>query len=296
MKTLLFLLFSAFPIVNAFSQNPADSLRDIGELENAVELYRIQYQNDPADNFNTYNYACALSLTRNVDSAFHYLDLAIANDTNAQAFNDADFYFLLEDPRWDSLQNVMIERIEKKYGVYENVELTKELWTMKIKDQAFYYHVFKAKNEYTKSAIWELKTLLNNQNLERLEEIIETYGWPTISMVKGNAAGTVFLIIQHADLETQKKYLPVMRAAADKGEANWSSLALLIDRIEIREGRKQIYGSQIIRNEDGSFNLDKLIEPEYVNQRRLSVGLGPIEDYVSRWDIEWTIEQKTKEE
>ena len=135
---------------------------------------------------------------------------------------------------------------------------------------------------------------INEENLDRIIEIIDTKGWPKKSVVKEDAALTVFLVIQHADLETQKKYLPIMKEAANNGEADWSSLALLIDRVNLGEGKEQIYGSQIYRNEDGSFYVKDLEEPEYVNQRRKEVGLGPIEDYLSRYGIEWTVEQKEK--
>ena len=94
----------------------------------------------------------------------------------------------------------------------------------------------------------------------------------------------------------QKKYLPLMKEAANNGEASWSSLALLIDRVNLREGKEQIYGSQIYRHKDGSYYVKDLKEPEYVNQRRKEVGLGAIEDYVGRWGIEWTIEQKEQKE
>ena len=60
------------------------------------------------------------------------------------------------------------------------------------------------------------------------------------------------------------------------------------------EGKEQIYGSQIYENEDGSFYVKDLQEPEYVNQRRREVGLGPIEDYVGHYGIEWIVEQKEK--
>lgn len=266
---LVFLISSQF----AFNQvSPADSLREIGLLDEAIEQYDIMYQFNPNDYENTYNYACALALNQQIDSALKYLEIAIIDGVDLSAFNDPDFYFLIEEPRWDSLQNIMIEKLEKQYGAYKNVGLSKELWTMKIKDQAFYYHERLAEDKVTKSAIWELTTLLNEQKLQRLNEIINDYGYPTNSLVGGSAAGAVFLIIQHANLETQKKYLPLMKKAVDEGEANASNLALLIDRIEIREGRKQIYGSQIIQNEDGSFNLDTLFEPEYVNQRRATMG------------------------
>ena len=139
-----------------------------------------------------------------------------------------------------------------------------------------------------------MKKKINEENLDRIIEIIDTKGWPKKSVVKEDAALTVFLVIQHADLETQKKYLPIMKEAANNREADWSSLALLIDRVNLGEGKEQIYGSQIYRNEDGSFYVKDLEEPEYVNQRRKEVGLGPIEDYLSRYGIEWTVEQKEK--
>ena len=165
---------------------------------------------------------------------------------------------------------------------------------MKLKDQAFYYHEEITENKLSKAAIWELKHKLNKENLARLEEIIEEFGWPSNSLVKGSAAQAAFLIVQHADLATQKKYLPLMREAADNGEASWASLALLIDRIEMREGRPQVFGSQITGDGNGNLSVYEIKDPEYVNQRRKEVGLGPIEEYIKIWDLEWTVEQKEK--
>ena len=302
-QTILTLTIGILIIGNAFGQqfekSKADRLREEGNLKLAIEEYAKIYEKDSTNRNNTYNYACALALDRQIDTAFHYLNVATAKDTSVQTLNDPDFYFLVEDERWRELQNKLIERVEIKFGKYEDVDLSKELWTMKVKDQAFYYHLDVADKTVGRespiiSALWELKKKINDQNLDRIIEIIDTQGWPKKSVVKGSAASTVFLIIQHSDIETQKKYLPLMKEAADNGEANWSSLALLIDRDNLREGKEQIYGSQIYRNEDGSFYVKDLQEPESVNQRRKEVGLGPIEDYVGRWGIEWTIEQKEK--
>lgn len=286
---LTLVLFQSFA-----QQSPADSLREIGQLNEAIKQYAIQYAENPDDKYNTYNYACALALTQQIDSAFHYLNISLIGDTTARPLNDPDFYFLLKDPRWEALENEMITRIEKAFSPYKYPDLAKELWRMKIKDQAFYFHSDIADNELDRSAIWELKRKLNEENLSRLEEIIKKYGWPKQSEVGGMAASSVFLVIQHADLTTQKKYLPIMTEAANNNEAQWSSLALLIDRINMREGKPQIYGSQINGNSDGTFEVYQIENPEYVNQRRAEVGLGPIEDYVKIWNIEWTIEQKTK--
>jgi len=280
-------------------KSKADSLRDAGDLIKAIEVYAELYKENPANKSNTYNYACALALNHQIDTAFHYLNIATANDTSVQALNDPDFYYLTKDKRWADVENTLVERVEAKFGKYEDLALSKELWKMKITDQAFYYHVEIAdklteRNRVVTSAIWETKELLNQKNVARIEEIIDEKGWPKKSIIKGSAASTVFLVIQHADIAIQEKYLPLMREAADAGEANWSSLALLIDRVNLRQGKEQIYGSQINRKEDGSFYVNDLQEPEYVNQRRAEVGLGPIEEYVKHWGMEWTVPQKSK--
>lgn len=280
-------------------KSKADSLRDLGKLDESLKEFSKIYQAKPTNRLNTYNYACALALLGHKDSAFHYLNIATANDSIVSALNDPDFYMLLEDERWSKLENEIIPRTEAKYKPYKNPELAKELWRMKIKDQAYYYHIKIARKQNgNKSpiirALWELKSKINAANVARLTEIIESGGWPRSSEVGGMAANSAFLIVQHADINVQKKYLPLMRAAADAGEARWSALALLIDRVDLREGKKQTYGSQIYSNDDGSYYVKDLKDPEYVNQRRKKVGLSPIEQYVKRWDIEWKIEQKEK--
>lgn len=297
--TLFLLLITTGLFAQRPQPTPADSLRDAGDIKGAIEWYAQEFQKNPDNRNNSYNYACALSIDRQIDTAFQILKIAIAKDTSVQALNDPDFYNLIEDERWTEIEDHLVKHVEAKYGKYENLPLSKELWKMKIKDQAFYYHLEVAdkvagRNSPVVSAIWETKRLINDQNLKRIIEIIDTQGWPKKSIIKGSAASTVFLIIQHSEPEVQRKYLPIMKAAADEGEASWRSLALLIDRVNLGEDKPQIYGSQIGRKDDGTFYVLDLEEPEYVNQRRKKVGLGPIQDYVKLWDIEWTVEQKEK--
>ena len=295
-------LFTCLHLI-AFAQmperSPADSLYDAGELKAAIERYAADFARYPDSSYVGYNYACALALDGQIDTAFHFLRLATARDTSVRVLTDPDFYALQKDERWTAFEDDMIARVEEKYGEYENLPLVRELWNMKLKDQAFYYHLRVAEKQGGRynpvsKAIWELKSKLNDANVARLVEIIDEYGWPEKSLVKGTAAQAAFLIIQHADIEVQQKYLPLMRTAADEGEASWSSLALLIDRTNLRTGKPQVYGSQIYRNDDGSYYVKDLEEPQYVNQRRREVGLPPIEDYVKRWNIEWDIEQLEK--
>lgn len=301
---LLFFLFSFlfFNLLQAqnFQPSIADSLREEGQMDKAIEEYQKIFKADPDNRNNTYNYACALALNWQRDSAFHYLNLAIKNDTSVQPLNDPDFIFLIEDERWKGIEDLLVERVEKKYGEYGKLELAKELWRLKIKDQAFYYHLDVAEKQGGRhtpviKALWHAKKMINEETLNRIEEIIAEHGWPKKSDVKGSAASTVFLIIQHADLDVQLKYLPMMKEAVANGEANGSSLALLIDRTNLRQGIKQIYGSQIGRDkETGDMYVQALDDPDNVEDRRKEIGLGPLSEYCKRFGFEWDLDAYKK--
>ena len=133
-------------------------------------------------------------------------------------------------------------------------------------------------------------------NLLIIRKILDERGWLGKDIIGSDGNMTLFLVIQHADIEVQKKYLPMMREAVKKGNAEPSALALLEDRVALREGRKQIYGSQVDQDpKTGEYYISPLYDPVNVDKRRAEVGLGPLQDYVSRWDIKWNVEGYKKE-
>ena len=136
-------------------------------------------------------------------------------------------------------------------------------------------------------AAWERQNAIDAANMQRLEEIILEVGWPRRSVVGSDAAMGAFLILQHADLETQKEYLLVFRKAVDAGEATASSYALLYDRVLMREGERQVYGSQLRRNEaTGEWFLWPIEAEEQVDDRRAALGMSPLEDYLGGFPFE----------
>ena len=65
-----------------------------------------------------------------------------------------------------------------------------------------------------------------------------------------------------------------------------------LEIIWLGQGKRQIYGSQIGRDQEtGDFYVSPLIDPENVDKRRAEVGLGPLADYVGHWDMTWDIEK-----
>jgi hypothetical protein len=129
-----------------------------------------------------------------------------------------------------------------------------------------------------------------------VSDILDKRGWLGEDVVGQQGNSALFLVIQHADLKTQQKYLPMMREAVKTGRANASSLALLEDRVALRQGKMQIYGSQVgTDNSTGLHYVFPMEDPDNVDKRRAEVGLEPLAEYVSEWDIVWNVEQYKKD-
>lgn len=131
-----------------------------------------------------------------------------------------------------------------------NKTLAAQLDSIYEDDQRFRIEV----DEIVKNNRWDsdtvqghLKMIVEKDSINfiKVKSILEQYGWLGAEAVgkKGNAA--LFLVIQHSNLQTQEKYLPMMRAAVKSGNANGSDLALLEDRVLLSQGKKHIYGSQV---------------------------------------------------
>ena len=130
-------------------------------------------------------------------------------------------------------------------------------------------------------------------NTVKVTSILDNYGWLGIDEVGENGNNSLFLVIQHSGLETQEKYLPMMRGAVKSGKALGSDLAFLEDRVALRQGGKQIYGSQLYRNnETGKFYFAPIADELNVNKRRKEVGLGSIEDRAREFGFEYEVDAK----
>jgi hypothetical protein len=148
-------------------------------------------------------------------------------------------------------------------------------------------HLRNTINENRHRGFQRMKSI-DSLNQIKIKRILDERGWLGPEIIGERGTETLFLVIQHADLDYQLQYLPMMREAVINGNAKGSNLALLEDRVALGQGKKQIYGSQIHRNaETGEYYVAPLENPEEVNLRRAEVGLGRIEDYVKRWNIVW---------
>ena len=126
----------------------------------------------------------------------------------------------------------------------------------------------------------------DNDNQKYVLNVLAQFGWIDYRIVGFNASAALFLVVQHADSAIQEKYLPLLKQAVKEKKAFGHDLALLEDRVFLRRGQKQIYGSQIQCDSSGNNCWILPIEDERnVDQRRKDVGLQPLADYVKHWNI-----------
>ncbi len=127
----------------------------------------------------------------------------------------------------------------------------------------------------------------DSQNLIRVNTILTKYGWLGPQKVGITGSQALFLVIQHADLQTQQNYLPMIRTAEKNGEILSSNLAILEDRINMRTGKKQVYGSQgFTDKQTGKTYIYPVADVDHLDERRKVMGMQPMKDYAKNWDAE----------
>jgi hypothetical protein len=80
----------------------------------------------------------------------------------------------------------------------------------------------------------------------------------------------------------------VLERAVQKGDARGSNLALLVDRIQMGNGRPQVYGSQVVFI-NGVYSVYKIKDEQNVDKRRAAMGMQPLEEYLKSWNIDYKL-------
>ncbi|RZJ53421.1 MAG: hypothetical protein EOO44_08535 [Flavobacterium sp.] len=271
------------------------------DFKSSVFYYKEAFKKEHKNASDLYNAACSAALQNDKKNAFNWLNLAVDNgyESITHMKIDSDLKSLQNQKEWEKL----LARFQKKLDVLEanyDKPLQKELLTIYKEDQEIrseFMVVYKDPKS-DKKKIDSLGKIMNYKdsiNLIKIVKILDEKGWVGPDVVGSQANQTLFLVIQHADIKNQQKYLPMMHEAVKKGNAKGSSLALLEDRVALRENRKQIYGSQFsMMQGKGQFVLP-LEDPDNVDKRRAEVGLGPLADYLKQWNIAWDVEAYKKE-
>ncbi|MBL9187279.1 MAG: hypothetical protein JNK23_07365 [Opitutaceae bacterium] len=252
--------------------------------------------------YDLFNGARAAALAAKPDVALDWLEKAVAlgwaNPANMQS--NPDLVSLHARPRWAA---VLSEARAKRKVLDAKIDkpLRTELRAILDADQRGRQQIAEIEKQFGRDSVpmrelWKKIEEADRANLAKVTAILDSRGWLGPEVVGSDGSSALFLVIQHANPETQRKYLPMMRAAAKDGRAQASSLALLEDRVALGEGRRQTFGSQIGTDaKTGAYYVLPLEDPDHVDERRASVGLPPLADYVAHWGITWDVEAYKKQ-
>lgn len=276
-----------------------DNFYDEEKYLNSAKEYQKAFEIKEGSSGQYYNAACSWALAGDTIQSMRHLNLSADKGWKnlKHIKRDKDLLSLQSVQEWSQVLNKVQANLDEYEKDFDK-PLKEQLEQIYVRDQMLRQLYRDAEEKFGKESyemeyFWELVSEQDSLNELEVIKIIEENGWVGSSLVGGQANMTLWLVIQHAPRETQEKYLPLLKKSVLEGESRGSHLALLEDRIQMRNGNPQTYGSQITTDkETGEQVVYEVRDPEYVNQRRKEVGLGPIEDYVKRWGIEWTIEQK----
>ncbi len=131
-------------------------------------------------------------------------------------------------------------------------------------------------------ALIEEMARIDASNVARLDAIVAEVGWPSTANIGEGASQGAWLIVQHAELPVQERYLPVIAAATSAGYVKPADFATLEDRVLQRQGSPQKYGTQVVTATDGTWTVYLVEDAANLDSRRKSVGLRPMNDYLQQ--------------
>jgi len=243
-----------------------------------------------------YKAAQAAARNQEPERALDWLAQAVTKGyySEAQLRAEADFTSLASQPAWPRL----LTRARSKQRQHEapfNQALVALLKKIYFRDQQYRVIAEVAEQKFGINAPQISAAMKQQERVDRVlirqvDSLIAQRGYPGKSLVGEYQKDVVFFVIQH---NPDDKYLPLLTAAADKGDMSWSALALFIDRLKTGRGEPQVYGSQFGGQANGHYTLQPIEDEPNVNVRRAKIGMVPLAEYLQYWGIAYQVPTPT---
>ena len=207
---------------------------------------------------------CALSLS---------VTMSAQNDRTSSAADNS------HPAAWEIAAQNRRDELVQKNGTGTDLPLQKQLLKMRDEDQAVrgFVHGQHTSN-MTKEMIAKLPA--TDQRLtQALKQIVTEKGWPTIPHVGIEASNGAMLILTHsADHAWQRALLPTLEQSAEADKIDASTLALVVDKQLVADGKLQRYGSQF-KFINGKMAMYAVEDPAHLDARRAKALLPPLNVY-----------------
>ncbi len=260
----------------------------------SFESYKKAFENGDGEilSGHYYNAACSAALAGEKKQALKMIDKSVEAGWQDKTWmnQDSDLESIKGHKKWKKAIAKIDKKIDEYVATLKNPELRSELLEMMAIDQ----ELRKSLSDYEgdeRKIVWDQIKEVDHKNTERMKQIIAEQGWPTYDDVGEDGAGAAWILVQHADQQPafQEECLPMIKAAYEKGQAKGSNYAYLYDRVALKKGQKQRFGSQAFTNQAGERAFQKIEDEWLVNERREKYGMGPLEEYAPMMNFEYIL-------
>ena len=167
----------------------------------------------------------------------------------------------------------------------ESLSVDSMLCAIRDKDQSIRQKIMPmlaSGNQDSIMAVVVQMNMIDKENQTFVFGLLDNQGWPDGLSDKANSA--IFLVIDHAEFAAQEKYYPVVKEKAEQGIMGKEDAATLQDRILMKKGEMQVYGTQTTRVVINGENINYLWpvkNPDQLDKLRKEVNLPPIAEYIA---------------
>lgn len=180
------------------------------------------------------------------------------------------------EPAWKTAIEARRQQLVQQNGYGTDSALRTQLMQMRATDQAARGF---APSTASKKQMMQKLPVTDAELTAELKQIVQQKGWPTIAMVGIDASNAAMLILTHtADHAWQRQMLPELERLADTKRIDPSSLAFVVDKELVAEGKLQRYGTQF-KYIDGGLAMYGVEDPGGLDRQRARALLPPIDVY-----------------
>lgn len=213
----------------------ADSCYMEGAYAAASAYYGKALACGEAGSNNYYNAACCAAKAGQTDEAFHRLNTLLERFPewySRRLDADADLQVLHSDARWAAVAGESQVRYTRAVAAYEH-PLYDQLMAIWDEDQSIRHRYVQAwyANAPDKDSLCREMLRTDTLHMQFVDSLYTARGWLGKKEI-GDATSAVWVVVQHYGMDMWKKYLPVFREAAEKGDLLPHQVEMLEKRIE----------------------------------------------------------------
>lgn len=178
----------------------------------------------------------------------------------------------------------MIATMREQRPIAVNEKLKKEL--VKMRENFVEKYRYAAALKFQDKNLNKEITKVRDKNDERFCALVKEFGWPTIRLAGEEGAEAALSILRNAaSLQFQANMLPVVAAAVKNLDARKDEdYAAFVDRLRVRAGKRQLFGTQTVKRGDFLVLLPLLSEKR-VDEWRQEYQMPPLADSLKSMEL-----------